>query len=76
MSSHSYPAPSSPTFGFFPTGTTSPHAFAQFGQSPRDSHSMYAAFVGASSGKAPAQQPRAAPQPQGQSTLKRLVSRK
>ena len=77
MSSQSYPtSPSSPTFGFFPMGTTSPNAFPQFGYSPRDSHSMYAAFVGGPNSKAALPQQRAAQQPHSQGSLKRLVSRK
>ncbi|TFK42040.1 hypothetical protein BDQ12DRAFT_576623, partial [Crucibulum laeve] len=44
MSTYSYNAPASPTFGFFPTGATSPNAFASFHQSPRDTHNMYSSF--------------------------------
>ena len=36
--------PSSPSYGFFPAATASPHAFASFGQSPRDQHNMYASL--------------------------------
>ncbi|KAG6851398.1 hypothetical protein H0H93_005796 [Arthromyces matolae] len=48
MSSYPYTVPSSPTYGFFPSGTTSPHAFASFHQSPRDTHNMYAAAFASS----------------------------
>ena len=75
MSAQSYPTPTSPTFGFFPVGTTSPNAFSQFGYSPRDSHSMYATFVGTSSSNATLPQQRAGQQPHNQGSLKRLVSR-
>ncbi|KIM88791.1 hypothetical protein PILCRDRAFT_813768 [Piloderma croceum F 1598] len=47
MSSYNSPyqsAPSSPSHGFFPVGTTSPNAFASFGQSPRDQHNMFASL--------------------------------
>ncbi|KAG6813237.1 hypothetical protein H0H92_012874 [Tricholoma furcatifolium] len=44
MSSYSYPAPSSPTYGFFPTGPAAPHAFASMHQSPRDTHAIIAVF--------------------------------
>ncbi|KAF8978294.1 hypothetical protein BDQ17DRAFT_1440164 [Cyathus striatus] len=47
MSPYTYNPPSSPTFGFFPTGATSPNAFAPFHQSPRDKHAMYSAFTSA-----------------------------
>ena len=40
-----FTVPSSPTFAFFPTGTTSPNAFGSFHQNPRDTHAMYAAFT-------------------------------
>lgn len=39
-----FATPSSPTFGFFPTGNTSPNAFSGFHQNPRETHNMYAAF--------------------------------
>ncbi|KAF9486385.1 hypothetical protein BDN70DRAFT_889342 [Pholiota conissans] len=51
-----FSAPSSPTFGFFPTGTTSPNTFAGFHQNPRDAHNMYAAF-GASTRSTKGNQP-------------------
>lgn len=44
MSSYTHTVPSSPTYGFFPSGATSPGAFNSFHQSPRDTHNMYAAF--------------------------------
>lgn len=76
MSSYNYPAvPPSPTYGFFPTGATSPNAFASFHQSPRDQHAMYASF---SSSASSLQNQRSAQQSsQGsQSGFKKLVSRK
>ncbi|KAI0673795.1 hypothetical protein C8Q78DRAFT_1076766 [Trametes maxima] len=48
MSSYYSSPPSSPLSGFFPTGPASPHAFASFQQSPRDSQSMYAALTSSS----------------------------
>ncbi|KJA28593.1 hypothetical protein HYPSUDRAFT_129277 [Hypholoma sublateritium FD-334 SS-4] len=60
--------PASPTFAFFPTGTTSPNTFGGFYQNPRDQHNMYAAFgssTRANQGSQPAQG--------GKSVLKRLL---
>ncbi|KAG1797603.1 uncharacterized protein BJ212DRAFT_1289585, partial [Suillus subaureus] len=34
----------SPTFGFFPTAPSSPHAFSAMQGNPRDSHAMYSAL--------------------------------
>lgn len=51
MSSYNYnnqATPSSPTYGFFPAGNANPHAFAAFGQSPRDQHAMYASLASVS----------------------------
>ncbi|KAF8079111.1 hypothetical protein FPV67DRAFT_1663764 [Lyophyllum atratum] len=73
MSSYPYTVPASPTYGFFPTGTTSPNAFASLHQSPRDSHAMYAAF-GASSSNS--QQQRGNSQSQSSSGLKKFMTRK
>ncbi|RDB28436.1 hypothetical protein Hypma_016043 [Hypsizygus marmoreus] len=73
MSSYPYQTPPSPTYGFFPTGTTSPNAFASFHQSPRDSHAMYAAFAATASSS---QHQRAPQQPQSQSGLKKFMTRK
>ncbi|ESK96187.1 hypothetical protein Moror_7261 [Moniliophthora roreri MCA 2997] len=42
MSSYAYNPPSSPTYGFFPTGMTSPNAFPSFHHDPRQAHAMYA----------------------------------
>ncbi|KDR85520.1 hypothetical protein GALMADRAFT_132212 [Galerina marginata CBS 339.88] len=39
-----FAAPSSPTFGLFPTGVTSPNAFSGFHQNPREAHNIVAAF--------------------------------
>ncbi|PFH48397.1 hypothetical protein AMATHDRAFT_65571 [Amanita thiersii Skay4041] len=58
---------SSPTSGFFPTGTTSPNAFMGFHQDPRDTHAMYAAF-GSSMTMA---QPGSGKQTHGQGSIKR-----
>ena len=45
MSSFNYAAaPRSPTFGFFPTAPSAPHAFSTLHGNPRDSHAMYAAL--------------------------------
>ncbi|KAF8433510.1 hypothetical protein L210DRAFT_3411780 [Boletus edulis BED1] len=45
MSSFNYAAaPQSPTFGFFPTAPSAPHAFSALHGDPRDSHAMYAAL--------------------------------
>ncbi|KAJ3874849.1 hypothetical protein F5051DRAFT_297397, partial [Lentinula edodes] len=69
--------PTSPTYGFFPSGVTSPNAFPTFHQSPRDSHAMYAAAFSPSSSSS---QNRANGQTQrtqgSQNPLKKLVSRK
>lgn len=76
MSSYYSSPPTSPASGFFPSGPASPHAFASFHQSPRDNHSMYAAFGAShSSGHAPGPVPRQASRGSGSSTLKRLVGR-
>ncbi|THV06490.1 hypothetical protein K435DRAFT_848972 [Dendrothele bispora CBS 962.96] len=53
MSPYNYQPPSSPTYGFFPTGVTSPNAFASFHQCPRDTHAMYAAAFPSSSSYSP-----------------------
>ncbi|KAK1234760.1 hypothetical protein PQX77_002033 [Marasmius sp. AFHP31] len=50
MSSYTFNPPSTPTYGFFPTGITSPNAFSGFHQSPRDTHAMYAAAFNPSAG--------------------------
>ncbi|KAG1773986.1 hypothetical protein EV702DRAFT_73134 [Suillus placidus] len=34
----------SPTFGFFPTAPSAPHAFSTMQGNPRDSHNMYSAL--------------------------------
>ncbi|KAG1771263.1 hypothetical protein EDD22DRAFT_816040 [Suillus occidentalis] len=34
----------SPTFGFFPTSPSAPHAFSTMQGNPRDSHAMYSAL--------------------------------
>ncbi|KAF9469606.1 hypothetical protein BDZ94DRAFT_1242820 [Collybia nuda] len=73
MSSYSYTTPSSPTYGFFPTGATSPNAFASFHQSPRDTHAMYAAFASSTSNS---QQQHGGQQQNIQSGLKKFVTRK
>ncbi|KIM47702.1 hypothetical protein M413DRAFT_439372 [Hebeloma cylindrosporum] len=69
MPSSYFSPPSSPTFGFFPTGATSPNAFSGFHQNPRETYTMYSAFApGTSQGagnKGPAQG--------GKSVLKRLM---
>ncbi|KAF9270850.1 hypothetical protein L218DRAFT_821662, partial [Marasmius fiardii PR-910] len=49
MSSYTFNSPSTPTYGFFPAGITSPNAFTSFHQSPRDTHTMYAAAFNTSS---------------------------
>ncbi|KAG1754732.1 uncharacterized protein EDB91DRAFT_1095257 [Suillus paluster] len=36
--------PRSPTFGFFPTAPSAPHAFPAMHGNPRDSHAMYSAL--------------------------------
>ncbi|OAX42089.1 hypothetical protein K503DRAFT_767075 [Rhizopogon vinicolor AM-OR11-026] len=36
--------PQSPTFGFFPTAPSAPHAFSSMHGNPRDSHAMYTAL--------------------------------
>ncbi|KIK78315.1 hypothetical protein PAXRUDRAFT_834609 [Paxillus rubicundulus Ve08.2h10] len=36
--------PRSPTFGFFPTAPSAPHAFSSLHGDPRDTHTMYAAL--------------------------------
>ncbi|KAF9225330.1 hypothetical protein BS17DRAFT_700341 [Gyrodon lividus] len=41
---NSYAAPQSPTFGFFPTAPSAPHAFSGLHGNPRDTHTMYAAL--------------------------------
>ncbi|KIK70444.1 hypothetical protein GYMLUDRAFT_32460 [Collybiopsis luxurians FD-317 M1] len=78
MPSYTYTAPpTSPTYGFFPSGVTSPNAFPTFHQSPRDSHAMYAAAFSPSSSLYPNQTNGQAGQSQGsQNPLKKLVSRK
>ncbi|KZP28915.1 hypothetical protein FIBSPDRAFT_1039264 [Athelia psychrophila] len=40
MSGYYSSPPSSPTFGLFPQGPASPHAFASFGQNPREQHAI------------------------------------
>ncbi|KAF8240790.1 hypothetical protein L208DRAFT_1383715 [Tricholoma matsutake] len=72
MSSYSYSTPSSPTYGFFPTGTTSPNAFVGFHQSPREQHAMYAALTG-SAGHS---QQRKGQQTQSHCGLKKFIMRK
>ncbi|KAJ3869246.1 MAG: hypothetical protein NXY57DRAFT_963362 [Lentinula lateritia] len=63
MSSYTYTAPpTSPTYGFFPSGVTSPNAFPTFHQSPRDSHAMANGQTQRTQGS--------------QNPLKKLVSRK
>ncbi|KAG2149469.1 hypothetical protein BD769DRAFT_1406332 [Suillus cothurnatus] len=37
-------SPRSPTYGFFPTAPSSPHAFSTMQGNPRDKHSMYSAL--------------------------------
>ncbi|KZT27669.1 hypothetical protein NEOLEDRAFT_1060229 [Neolentinus lepideus HHB14362 ss-1] len=71
--SSSYP-PSTPTFGIFPTSPSGPHAFASMQQSPRDSHSMYAALGTnvASQGATKSGQPS----PTGTGTFSKLTGRK
>ncbi|KAF8899267.1 hypothetical protein BD779DRAFT_1487841 [Infundibulicybe gibba] len=69
MSSYSYTVPASPTYGFFPTGATSPNAFASFQQSPRDSHAMYASFGASISGQQ--RQNSTQSSSQGQGSLKK-----
>ncbi|EGO31152.1 hypothetical protein SERLADRAFT_376867 [Serpula lacrymans var. lacrymans S7.9] len=47
MSSYNYAytsPPTSPTYGFFPSGPASPHAFSSFHQDPRQTHNMYASL--------------------------------
>ncbi|KAF8845986.1 hypothetical protein BDN67DRAFT_891353 [Paxillus ammoniavirescens] len=44
--------PRSPTFGFFPTAPSAPHAFSSLHGDPRDMHTMYAA-LGSSMGFQP-----------------------
>ncbi|KAJ3717296.1 hypothetical protein DFJ43DRAFT_1159828 [Lentinula guzmanii] len=75
MSSYTYTAPpTSPTYGFFPSGVTSPNAFPTFHQSPRDSHAMYASAF--SSSPYPNQANGQSQRTQGnQNPLKKLVSR-
>jgi len=77
MSSYTYSAPpTSPTFGFFPSGVTSPNAFPTFHQSPRDSHSMFSAAFSPSTSY-PNQTNGQSQQVQGsQNPLKKFVSRK
>lgn len=36
--------PQSPSFGFFPTAPSAPHAFSSMHHNPRDSHAMYASL--------------------------------
>ncbi|KIJ66418.1 hypothetical protein HYDPIDRAFT_62081, partial [Hydnomerulius pinastri MD-312] len=36
--------PQSPTFGFFPTAPSAPHAFSTLHGNPRDNHAMYASL--------------------------------
>ncbi|KAL0951856.1 hypothetical protein HGRIS_008516 [Hohenbuehelia grisea] len=74
MSSYNYAAPpTAPSYSLFPTGQTSPNAFAPFHQSPRDTHAMYASF-----GVMPSNQPGSATQSNqsGMGSLKKLVRRK
>jgi hypothetical protein len=73
MSSYTYNTPSSPTFGFFPAGATSPNAFAGFHQSPRDQHAMYYAALSASAAHS---QQHKSQQAQSQGGLKKYVTRK
>jgi len=61
--------PSSPTFGFFPTGATSPNAFVGFHQNPRDTYTMYSTF---SSGTSQGAGSKGSTQG-GKSMLKRLM---
>ncbi|KAG2118159.1 uncharacterized protein F5147DRAFT_670203 [Suillus discolor] len=49
--------PRSPTFGFFPTAPSSPHAFSAMQGNPRDSHNMYSA-LSSSMGFQSSSQPR------------------
>ncbi|EJF67281.1 hypothetical protein BD309DRAFT_871149 [Dichomitus squalens] len=48
MSSIYTSPPSSPIASFFPTGPSSPHAFASFQQDPRNTHTMFAALASGS----------------------------
>ncbi|KAL4067310.1 hypothetical protein V8B97DRAFT_1977184 [Scleroderma yunnanense] len=62
-------APQSPTFGFFPTAPSAPHAFSSFHADPRDAHAMYASlgsYTGSQSG------PQAAHTSGSQNPLRRL----
>jgi hypothetical protein len=70
--SYSYNTPSSPSYGFFPAGATSPNAFAGLHQSPREQHAMYAA-LSASTGYS---QPHNGQQTQSQGGFKKYVTRK
>ncbi|KAH0591266.1 hypothetical protein J132_10637 [Termitomyces sp. J132] len=73
MPSYPFTVPPSPSYGFFPSGTTSPNAFASFHQSPRDTHAMYAALASSSSG---AQSKRGSSQSQSSSVFKKFLRRK
>ncbi|KAK7464489.1 hypothetical protein VKT23_006659 [Stygiomarasmius scandens] len=76
MSPYTYQPPSSPTYGFFPTGVTSPNAFASFHQCPRDTHAMYAAAFPSSSSSYPNSTNNGQQTHGIQNPLKKLVSRK
>ena len=62
--------PSSPITSFFPTGPSSPHAFASFHQSPRDGHAMYAALAPSSQANVPSGGQS------GPGTIKKFIQRK
>lgn len=58
MSYNGYAAPpQSPTFGFFPTAPSAPHAFSSFHADPRDTHAMYASLGSPTSNQSRSQSP-------------------
>ncbi|KAI0785399.1 hypothetical protein BC629DRAFT_1678079 [Irpex lacteus] len=74
MSSYYTSQPSSPVTSFFPNAPASPHAFSSFGQSPRDSHNMYASLGSlSSSSKTHSQSGKGSSS--GLGSLKKLVGR-
>ncbi|KAK7695084.1 hypothetical protein QCA50_002274 [Cerrena zonata] len=68
-----YSPPASPISGFFPTGPSSPHAFSSFGNSPRDTHDMYAALGSSRSSSSSNTQVK---RQSSSNPFKKLVSRK